>query len=71
MNELLFLTGRASSVSAVPVHDIVNEINSDVVDVLPATHALTGCDTTSKVGSKAAALKTAIECGLISYLRLV
>ena len=40
--------------SVLPVHDIVNDIDSDVVDVLPAVHALTGCDATSKIGTKAA-----------------
>ena len=31
--------------------------------VLPAVHALTGFDTTSKVGIKATTLKTADRCG--------
>ena len=60
LNELWFRTSRL----VVPVHDIVNDIDSDVVDVLPAVHALTGCDTTSKIGTKAAALKTAFACGI-------
>ena len=60
LNELWFRTSKL----VVPVHDIVNDIDSDVVDVLPAVHALTGCDTTSKIGTKAAALKTAFACGI-------
>ena len=38
-------------------------MNADVVDILPPVHALSECDTTSKVGTKPAALKTANECG--------
>ena len=60
MNELWFRTSKL----VVTVHDIVNDIDSDVADVLPAVHALTGCDTTSKIGTKAAALKTAFACGI-------
>ena len=33
------------------------------VDVLLAVHALTGCDTTSKVGAKSAAFQAATKCG--------
>ena len=43
--------------------NLVNLFGCDVVDILPAVHALTGCDTTSKVGTKSKALKTAISCG--------
>ena len=31
-------------------------MESELIDILPAIHALTGCDTTSKVGTKAKAL---------------
>ena len=44
-----------------PVHSLVHNIKTDVVDILPPVHALTGCDTTSEVGAKTAALKTANE----------
>ena len=44
----------------VHVHNLVNLFG--VVDILPAAHALTGCDTTSKVGTKTKVLKTAISC---------
>ena len=46
----------------VPVHNLVNLFGSGVVDILPAAHALTGCDTTTKVGTKSKALKTVISC---------
>ena len=38
-------------------------MKSDVVDVLPAVHALSGCDTTSKVGTKKSVLQAAEETG--------
>ena len=33
------------------------------IQILPVVHALTGCDTTRKAGTKVAALKTANACG--------
>lgn len=38
-------------------HILARKIGLDICKVLPAIHTLTGSDTTSKVGSKAAALK--------------
>ena len=46
-----------------PFHDLVEKISNDIIEILPAVHALTGCDTTSKIGTKEAALKTANVCG--------
>ena len=43
------------------MHDLAERIGQSVRDKLPAVHALTGCDTTSKVGTKKATLKAA-EC---------
>ena len=63
LNELWFLTGKSISKCFIPIHDLVNTMDSDVIDILPAVHALTGCDTTSKVGTKASALKQASKCG--------
>ena len=42
---------------------MVRLMKSDVVDVLPAVHALSGCDTTSKVGTKTSALQATEETG--------
>ena len=63
LKKLWFITGRSSSRSIVPVHNLFDVMEHDVIDILPAVHALTGCDTTSKVGTKAAALKTAAKYG--------
>ena len=40
---------------------LLKELDKALIDILPAVHALTGCDTTSKVGIKKATLKAA-EC---------
>ena len=52
-----------------PSQSLVDYMDDDVVDILPPVHALTGCDITSKVGTKPAALKTENECGyeLLSF----
>ena len=35
-----------------PIHDSVQNLSINVVQLLPTIQALTGCDTTSKVGTK-------------------
>ena len=45
--------------SASPLHESVESLPIEVVRVLPAIHALTGCDTTSKVGTKLQAFNAA------------
>ena len=37
-------------------------MDNSVVDVLPAVHALTGCDTTSTVDTNVTTFKAAIKC---------
>jgi len=59
MKELWVLCGKGSSTRAIPVHDVVSGIDSSVAESLPAIHALSGCDSTSKIGTKKSALKTA------------
>ena len=63
LKECWVISGRHNETTVVPVHDLVNHFGSGLVDILPAVHALTGCDTTSKVSTKSRALKTAITCG--------
>ena len=41
------------------MHESVESLPIEVVRVLPAIHALTGCDTTPKVGSKLQAFHVA------------
>ena len=59
LQELRMFCGKGETTRAVPLHAIATKLESTVVDVLPALHALTGCDTTSKICSKNAALKIA------------
>ena len=44
---------------AAPLHESVENLPDEVVRILPAIHALTGCDTTSKIGSKLQAFNAA------------
>ena len=60
LDELWFITGKKNSRKFFPVYEVLNKIEPDV---LPVLHALTGCESTSKVSTKAAALSTAIESG--------
>ena len=53
LNELWFQAiGRC-----IPIHKLALKLGADFCKVLPAVHALTGCDYSSKAGIKAAALK--------------
>ena len=61
MQELWILKGQGTLKRSVPVHDLLDKMDSSVIDILPAVHALSGCDTTSKVGTKRQALRFA-EC---------
>ena len=53
-----------------PLHDICKSIGDELTQCLPALHALTGCDTTSKISTKLAALNAVRKpdnCSLISH----
>ena len=45
-----------------PIHDLLEKMSADIIEILPAAHALTGCDSTSKTGTKAASFKTVNAC---------
>ena len=49
----------------VPIHSLTEVISDQLVRTLPAIHALTGCDTTSKVGSKTGVLKKSLDLELL------
>lgn len=65
LTELWVKTGVGDSTRFVALHELAASLSRDVCEVLPAVHSLTGCDYTSKVGSK----KAAIECNPIYYLK--
>ena len=63
LTEIWVLGGQGATSRAIPVHDLAERIGQSVRDILPAVHALTACDTTSKVGTKEAALKASEHTG--------
>ena len=56
LNELWVKAGVGDSTRFIPLHTLAIRLWQDLCQVLPAVHALTGCDFTSKVGTKHAAL---------------
>ena len=61
------LYGQGVSSRALSIPKIAETLERDVISVLPAVHALSGCDSTSKIGSKKTALKV-VEGGLAESL---
>ena len=57
LSELWMRAGVGDSTRYIPLH-LIFEMNPELCSVLPAIHILTGCDTTSKVGTKLSALKS-------------
>ena len=50
-----------------PIHDFAHDLDSDLDEVLPAIHALTGCDTATKVGTKSRAVREGAGCYHLLY----
>ena len=42
LDELWLVSGKSGSRQAFPVHELVDVLDANVIDVLPAVHALTG-----------------------------
>ena len=59
LKELWVLCGQGNTTRAVPLHNKNDCLDLSVINILPAIHALTGCDTTSKIGTKKSALLNA------------
>jgi len=57
LQELWIKTGVGDSTRFIPIHTLASTIGTDVCRVLPAVHCLTGCDYTSKIGTKNAAME--------------
>ena len=57
LKELWVRAGVGDTTRYVPLHTLFDRLGYQLCAVLPAVHSLTGCDTTSKVGTKKAALK--------------
>ena len=67
LQEIWMLYGQGVSSRALSIPQIPETLESDVISVLPAVHALSGCDSTCKIGSKKTALKV-VESGLAESL---
>ena len=65
LTEFWVKTGVGDSTWFVAPHELAASLSRDICEVLPAVHSQTGCDYTSKVGSK----KAAIECNPAYYLK--
>ena len=55
--ELWFRAGTGETTRYIPLHVLASKLGQPLCEVLPAVHALTGCDVTSKFGTKSAGLK--------------
>ena len=64
LKELWVRAGRGNTTRFVPLHILHDRHGADLCKVLPALHSLTGCDITSKIGTKNAALKSSPEIHL-------
>ena len=67
LEELWFVSGRGNSRTFFPIHDLINYLNSDLVENLPAIHTLTRCYTASKVGTKSRADRERTNCYQLLY----
>lgn len=67
LKELWMRARTGKSTRYLPVHILAMEIGEPLCRILPAVHCLTGCDSTSKYGTKAAALKANPENYLIDF----
>ena len=65
LKELWIKAGVGETTRFVPVHSLAASCGVDYCQVLPAIHSLTGCDYTSKVGTKHAAVKV----NAVKYLK--
>lgn len=64
LKELWVAFGMGKTSRYIPLHSLIteNKVPHAVLTTLPAIHSLTGCDTTSKIGTKLAALRAAESC---------
>ena len=58
LKELWIKGGKGDTSRYIPVHVLYEKLGSELCSVLPALHSLTGCDITSKVGTKKAAIQS-------------
>ena len=64
---LQFVSDQGNSRTFFPTHDLTNYLYLDLVENLPAIHALTWCDTASKVSTKRTAVRQETNCYQLLY----
>lgn len=67
IKELWVKGGKGNTTRYIPIHTLYRRLGRDLCFVLPALHSLTGCDITSKVGTKKAALHANPSTHLASF----
>ena len=65
LQKLYVKRGTSKTKKTVPVHQLIEQLDSKLVSCLVAIHALSGCDSTSKVGPKLAGLKVSMDLSLL------
>ncbi|KAG1668335.1 hypothetical protein GQR58_017921 [Nymphon striatum] len=65
LQKLYVKLGNWKTKKTVPVYLLVDQLYNCLVSCLPAIHALSGCDSTSKVGPKLSGLKTTMDLSLL------
>ena len=68
LQELWLIRNSGVKRSILPLHDICIALGDELTKCLPALHALTGCDTTSKISTKLAALNAVRKPGNSSLI---
>ena len=69
LQELWLFRNSGVKRSILPLHDICIALGDELTKCLPALHALTGCDTTSKISTKLAALNAVCKPGNSSLIQ--
>ena len=65
LQKLFVKLGKRKNKKTVPVHLLVDQLDNNLVSCLPAIHALSGCDSTSKVGPKLSGMKASMDLSLL------
>ena len=65
IDKLYLKMGSGHKVKTIAVHEVVKNLQSSLIKHLPSYHALTGCDTTSKVGGKLSCFTKSLNMELL------
>ncbi|KAK4317056.1 hypothetical protein Pmani_011868 [Petrolisthes manimaculis] len=66
LQKLFVKLGNRRNKKTVPVHLLVDQLDNNLVLCLRAIHALSGCDSTSKVGPKLSGMKSSMDLSLLA-----